>query len=79
MPASTGPARMPPTAALATITSRLFIKKPMYTKQITGAKPRQAKRLARNIPFMSRPTSSKKRPTPVLRGVFLSTPGPSLV
>jgi len=62
---------MPPTAALRTMTGRLFIRKPMYTRQMTGRKPRQVSRLARNIPLISRPTSSKKRPTPVLRGGVL--------
>ena len=42
--------RMPPTAALSTMTGRLFIRKPMYTRQMTGRKPRQVSRFARNIP-----------------------------
>ena len=78
MPASAGPARMPPAMALTIITVRLFIRKPMYTRQITGRKPMQVSRFARNMPLISRPTSSKKRPTPVLRGVSFSTPDPSL-
>ena len=78
MPASAGPAKMPPTMALSTMTVRLFIRKPTYTRQITGRKPRQVSRFARNMPDISRPTSSKKRPTPVLRGASFSTPGPAM-
>ena len=44
----------------------------------TGRKPMQVSRFARNMLLISRPTSSKKRPMPVLRGVSFSTPGPSL-
>jgi hypothetical protein len=71
-------ASRPPTAALPSITGRLFCKKPMYTRQMTGANPMQVSRFARNIPFISRPTSSKKRPMPVLRGASFSTPLPAL-
>ena len=37
---------MPPAMALTIITVRLFIRKPMYTRQITGRKPMQVSRFA---------------------------------
>ena len=42
---------MPPATALMSMTGRLFARKPMYTRQITGAKPRQVSRFARNMLF----------------------------
>ncbi len=50
MPASAGPASMPPTAALPSITGRLFCRKPMYTRQMTGSKPDTGQQVCKEHP-----------------------------